>query len=135
MIIMLVPPIILVLLIGNWVRDAYQQSVENKKEKMIMANQYPHDRQTNYFLDELLEIAGDHVCWYPYNEWGAYKFCVLVPFSKLQKFVDICNQLFDFEGRVPASIQGDSIFIDLTDYASEYYDELNKKIESSKEDK
>lgn len=98
------------------------------EEMMIMANQY--SQEIDEALDKLVEIVGDNVYWCSYNEWGAYKFCVLVPFSKLQKFIDICNQLFDFEGRVPISIQGDSIFVDLTNYASEYYDELNNKIKS-----
>lgn len=106
--------------------DSQTGEVIHEEMMMIMTNQ--HSQEIDESLDKLVEIVGDNVYWRPYNEWGAYKFCVLVPISKLQKFTDICNQLFDFDSRVPTRIQGDSIFVDLTNYASEYYDELNNKI-------
>ena len=81
----------------------------------------------NKNINELLKFVGkDNIYWQPFNEWGSWKFKVLVPFSKLQKFVDICNELFEFNGAVPANIYGNCIYVDLRDYAIDYYDELEK---------
>lgn len=84
----------------------------------------------NKNIDDLFKFVGeDNIYWHPYNEWGAWKFSASVPFSKLQKFVDICNGLFDFNGVVPVSIQDNHIYIDLSDYAGSYYDDIEKMIE------